>query len=87
MRKVVQVNANDDFTLDLLFNDGSHKRFDVTPYLGLGVFQELRDLSYFRQVRLAFGTVQWPHEQDISPDTLYLEGVALESPRQEQTAA
>jgi hypothetical protein len=87
MRKVVKVSANDYYTLDLLFNGGSHKRFDVTPYLGFGVFQELRDLDYFKRVRLAFGTVQWPPEQDISPDTLYLEGIALDAPRQKQTAA
>jgi Protein of unknown function (DUF2442) len=74
MIKVVAVKANDDYTLDLKFNNGSVKRFDVKPYLKYEVFRELNDLSYFRQVTLAFGTVQWPHEQDISPDTLFLEG-------------
>jgi hypothetical protein len=29
-------------------------------------------------VRIAYGTVQWPHEQDISPDTLYLESQPIE---------
>jgi uncharacterized protein DUF2442 len=53
------------------------KRFDVTPYLNLGVFRELKDADYFKQVTLAFGTVQWPNEQDISPDTLYIEGVDI----------
>ena len=56
------------------FNDGSVKRFDVKPYLKYEVFRELNALSYFRQVNLVFGTVQWPHQQDISPDTLVLEG-------------
>lgn len=74
MIKVTAVMANDDYTLDLRFSDGSVKRFDVKPYLKYEVFKELKDLSYFKQVRLAFGTVQWPHEQDISPDTLFLEG-------------
>ncbi|MGH9907093.1 MAG: DUF2442 domain-containing protein, partial [Pyrinomonadaceae bacterium] len=61
----------------LEFDDGSVKRFDVRPYLDFEIFRELKDCSYFKQVRLAFGTVQRPHEQDISPETLYLEGVAL----------
>ena len=87
MRKVIAVQANDDYTLDLTFNDGACKRFDVKPYLGIGVFQELRDLLYFKQLRLAFGTVQWPNEQDISPDTLYLEGVPVEEASREQAAA
>ncbi len=77
MNKVTAVKANDDFSLDVQFNDGSLKRFDAKPYLDYEVFRELKDLNYFKQVDLAFGTVRWPHEQDISPETLYLEGVAL----------
>ncbi|HEX5885301.1 MAG TPA: DUF2442 domain-containing protein [Pyrinomonadaceae bacterium] len=46
----------------------------MKPYLKYEVFQELKDLAYFKQVALAFGTVQWPHEQDIAPDTLFVEG-------------
>lgn len=79
MIKVTQVKANDDFTLDLKFSDGSVKRFDVKPYLKYGVFVELRDLDYFKKVKLAFGTIQWPNEQDIAPDTLFLEGTVHDS--------
>jgi len=77
VNKVIAVTANNDFSLDLEFNDGTVKRFDAKPYLDYEVFRELKDLDYFKQVRIAFGTVQWPHEQDISPETLYLEGVAM----------
>jgi len=75
MIKVTAVRANEDYTLDLRFSDGSVKRFDVKPYLKYDVFKELQDLTYFKQVKLAFGTVQWPHEQDIAPETLFVEGV------------
>jgi hypothetical protein len=77
MNKVMAVRANDDFSLDLKFNDGSVKRFDAKPYLHYEAFRELQDLSYFTQVKVAFGTVQWPHEQDISPDTMYIEGLPI----------
>jgi hypothetical protein len=77
MNRVIAVKANDDFSLDLKFNDGSVKRFDAKPYLDYDFFRELRDPTYFKQARLAFGTVQWPHEQDISPETLYRESVSL----------
>jgi hypothetical protein len=46
---------------------------DCSPLLDFGVFKELRDLSYFREVRVSGGTVVWPHEQDVCPDTLYLD--------------
>ncbi len=78
MHKVVAVMANDDFSLDIKFVDGSVKRFDVKPYLEYGIFKELKDKSYFKRAQVAFGTVQWPNEQDISPETLYLESVAIE---------
>lgn len=79
MHKVVAARANDDFSLDIKFDDGSVKRFDVKPYLEYGIFQELKDKDYFKRVKVALGTVQWPNEQDISPETLYMESVAIES--------
>ena len=77
MRKVIDASANDDFTLDLTFDDGSLRRFDMEPYLDYPVFQKLKDIDYFRKFKIEFGTVQWTDEQDISPDTLYLESVRI----------
>ena len=73
MIKVIEAKANEDFSLDLKFNDGKLKRFDITPYLDYEVFKPLKNVDYFKQIKVAFGTVQWIDEQDISPDTLYLE--------------
>jgi len=78
MNRVVDAKANEDFSLDLRFEDFSLKRFDVRPYLDLGIFRELKDADYFKQVTIALCTVQWPNEQDISPDTLYLEEVDID---------
>jgi Protein of unknown function (DUF2442) len=73
MKKVIEAKANEDFSLDLKFNDGKLKRFDIKPYLDYEVFKPLKNVDYFKQIKVAFGTVQWIDEQDISPDTLYLE--------------
>lgn len=78
MKKVVTAKANDDFTLDLIFNDGAMKRFDVKPYLDKGIFTELKNLEYFKDIKIVFGTVQWQNEQDFAPETLYLEAVEKE---------
>ncbi len=77
MNKVTEAIPNDDFTIDLRFNDGSLRRFDTKPYLDKGVFRELKDLSYFRNISLAYGTVQWRNEQDFAPETLYIESELL----------
>jgi hypothetical protein len=78
MEKVISARANDDFTLDLGFSDGTLRRFDIKPYLDKGIFRELKDISYFKRFQLAFGTVQWENEQDIAPETLYAESKILE---------
>ena len=77
MKKVVSAKANNDFTLTLEFNDGTVRRFDAKPYLEIGVFKELKNLDYFKNIRIVFGTVQWKNEQDFSPETLYLESFPL----------
>ncbi|OLE54867.1 MAG: hypothetical protein AUG51_05865 [Acidobacteria bacterium 13_1_20CM_3_53_8] len=77
MTKAVAATANDDFSLDLKFDDGSVRRFYMTPYLEHGIFTELKDINFFKKVKVAFGTVQWPNEQNISPETLYLESVVI----------
>ncbi len=71
---VVNVEAEDDYKLAITFENGERRIFDVTPYLDKGVFTELKNVNYFRRVRVAFGAVEWPHEQDFSHDTLYLLG-------------
>jgi hypothetical protein len=37
----------------------------------------LQNPNYFKQVKVLDGTVTWPHEQDICPDTLYLDSVKI----------
>jgi len=71
--RVKQVKPTDGYRLQLTFTNGERGIYDCRPLLGFGVFRELQEVSYFRQVRVAGGTVVWPHEQDICPDTLYLE--------------
>jgi len=73
--RVKAVKPNPDYTLTLLFTNGEVRSFDVKPYLGIGIFTELKDMSLFNSVRLFLGSVQWKNGQDFCPDTLYLESV------------
>ena len=69
--RVKSVIAGDDYKLEITFAGGEMGVFDCAHLLNFGVFRELRDISYFKQARAEGGTVVWPHEQDICPDTLY----------------
>ena len=66
-----------NYKLKIQFTNDELKEFDVRPFLGKGIFTELKDKKYFAQVRVAFGSVEWPNEQDFSKDTLYLLGTSL----------
>jgi hypothetical protein len=71
--RVKHVKPIADFTLLITFNNGEVKSFDVKPYLGIGLFKELQDLSLFNSVRPFLGSIQWANGADLCPDTLYLE--------------
>jgi len=62
----------DSHKLELVFDNGERRTYDCSNLLDFGVFRELRDIGYFKQAKVLDGTVVWPHEQDICPDTLYL---------------
>lgn len=72
--QVIDVEPLADYKLRVHFENKEVKEFDTSPYLEKGIFQELKDVAYFQQVRTTFGTVEWPNQQDFSSDTLYLLG-------------
>ena len=71
--RVTSVIPIDNHKLSLTFSNGEKGIYDCSHLLDFGVFQELRDNVYFHRVKAVDGTVVWPHEQDICPDTLYLD--------------
>ena len=75
--RVTHAVCHDDFTISLTFANGERRRFDARPYLDYPVFQPLRNPGYFLRGVVAHGTVAWPGEEDLCPDTLYLESVPL----------
>jgi hypothetical protein len=73
--RVKQVIPRDDYKLMLLFSNGEKRVYDCSHLLDLGVFRELQNKNYFKLAKALHGTVVWPHEQDICPDTLYVDSI------------
>ncbi len=71
--RVTDVKPEKDFKLIITFNNGEVKRFDIKPYLNIGLFKELQDLSVFNSVKPFLGSIQFANGIDLCPDTLYLE--------------
>jgi hypothetical protein len=71
IKEVTRVTPLENYMLFLQFNDNISGIFDCKPYLEKGVFKNLKVLSEFNQVRLAFGTIEWPCGADFDPEGLY----------------
>jgi len=76
--RVMSVRPATNYTLRILFSNGEEKIYDCKPLLNFGVFSEFQDIHYFQKAQAKDGAVVWPHDQDICPDTLYLESKKIQ---------
>jgi hypothetical protein len=68
---VVKVEAKPDYRLHLEFENGEKRVFDMSPYMDKKPFSQLKGSPLFCQATVDFGTVVWPGDIDIAPETLY----------------
>lgn len=73
------VQALYDYRLELIFENGERRIFDLTPYLERRVFTCLKNRALFKAARVVAGSVEWPGEINLSYDTLYLESQPMEA--------
>ena len=67
------------YELLLTFEDGSMKRVDLERHLDGEIFEPLKNIDYFKTVRvnLELDTIVWENGADMSPDFLYEIGVSV----------
>jgi Protein of unknown function (DUF2442) len=72
VHRIVSVSAGQEYTLNVLFEDGSSGDVDLSARLFGPVFEPLRDPLLFAQVRVdEYGAVSWTNGADLAPDALY----------------
>lgn len=69
--RVTAVKVLHDYVVQFTFTDGTIRDIDLDRYLHGGLFEEIRDPVFFRQARVAYGTIAWPNDADIDPNVLY----------------
>jgi hypothetical protein len=77
---VLTVQATKDYRLFLEFENGEKRIFDMTPLLEKRPFVRLKESPLFMAARVDYGTVCWPGDIDIAPETLYDRSVPADSP-------
>ena len=77
--RVRKVRPLRNYRLEIEFENSEIRQFDLTPYLDRGIFRELKNIAYFSRVQVSIGSIQWPHGQDLCPDTLYEDSQVIET--------
>ena len=67
---VVSVEPHIDNTLLLVFENQDKRLFDMTPYLDKKPFTKLKGSPLFMKATIVCGSVAWPGNIDIAPETL-----------------
>ena len=68
--KIIELQAQPNWVLSIVTDDGRVGRFDVSPYLQYEAFQALRDQNEFVKVANGGYFVEWDCGADLSADTI-----------------
>jgi hypothetical protein len=71
---LIEATPTGGFAVHVRFEDSTSADVDLSYLLDYGgIFEPLRDPEYFRQLKADrdAGTIVWPNEADIAPETLY----------------
>ena len=72
MNDITHLEYKYQYIYHIVFDDGTEGDIDFSPYLKRGkVFQPLAVPTFFQQARIEGGTIAWPNDVDIAPETLY----------------
>ncbi|RKZ41418.1 MAG: DUF2442 domain-containing protein [Gammaproteobacteria bacterium] len=75
---VINVEPLKNYRLLLTFEGEKKRIFNLLPYLQIGQFSKLKDISLFNRVRVSFDSIQWDNHLDIDPELLFEESQPID---------
>lgn len=70
---LIEAKPISSLKLELIYKNGEKRIIDMERYMISDFFRQLKNWEYFKQVKVKGEVVVWPNEQDIAPETLYLD--------------
>lgn len=77
--KTVSAKPLPDYKVAVVFNNGMDGVFDCKYLLDYETSAALADYAVFSQVRAEHGTLCWPGDIDVAPETVWEESVKRHS--------
>ncbi len=71
------VKPKEDYKLLLTFENNEVREFDVSSYLEIGKFRELKSKTLFNSVKVCFDSIEWANKLDLDPELLYNKSIAV----------
>ncbi|MCL2064017.1 MAG: DUF2442 domain-containing protein [Candidatus Cloacimonetes bacterium] len=76
--RITAVEPLDDYQLLLTWTNGEKRIFDGNKLLYHKVFEPLKNIVLFKNIKIFNGTITWENNLDYCPDTLYLESFPVQ---------
>lgn len=78
-RKIINIEASDDYSILCTFDDSTVIRFDMSYLLKRKgpMIEPLKKKSFFKSAFLEMGTPTWPNGFDICPDLIFTKGIIV----------
>lgn len=69
--RAIDVKPLNNYELEIKFDNGETKIFDVKPYFKFSIFNKLKEKGKFEKVKISGLSIEWENGADICPDELY----------------
>jgi len=72
---IIDVKPLQGHKLLLIFENEEKRIFDLSPYIDIGIFKQLKEPSMFNTVKVSFDSIEWANHADLDPELLYNKSV------------
>lgn len=74
----IEVKPLENYKLYIKFKNGEERIYDLMEVLRNKMFKKLKDIEYFKNVKVSGCTVEWQGGEDIAPENLYNDSISIE---------
>ena len=68
---IIDVKPLESYKLILTFENKECRILDMSPYLNVGLYKQLKNIELFKTVKISFDTIEWENGIDLCPEFAY----------------